>query len=110
MESELTMEKDQAEKLRDQAENQEISFTGSLPSRKEVHQNRKNEKKKAKIQKDKKDKKDKKQKKPSFLLTKILLVAFIAMVCAMVTYQYWSEKLPVHSELKKGIELVNIEE
>ncbi|WNB93691.1 hypothetical protein [Bacillus sp. NEB1478] len=102
------MENDQAEQLRNKTANYDVLHTTSLPSRREVHQ-RRNDRKKEETEE--KSKNHKKSFKPTFLLTKILLVAFIALVGVMVTYQYWSDKifLPVHSNIKKGIEQVKIE-
>ncbi|MDR7072575.1 hypothetical protein [Fictibacillus barbaricus] len=103
------MENDQAEQLRNKAGNHTVLQTGSLPSRRELHQRKKGRKKEElEEQKNKK----KKSFKPSFLLTKVLLVAFIALVGLMVTYQYWSDKIisPVHSNIKKGTEQVRIEQ
>jgi hypothetical protein len=101
----MILKNDQAEHLRKKTaniENIESTFSSSLPSRSEVH-GRKRENKKD-------EQSDKKQKKQTFLITRLLLFAFIVLIGLTLTYKYWAIKinLPVQSD-NKGIQQVNIE-
>jgi hypothetical protein len=99
------LKNDQAELLRkttSNIENNESTFS-SLPSRNEVHGRKRGNKK------DKQN--DKKQKKQTFLITRLLLCAFIVLIGLTVTYKYWAKNinLPVQSD-NKGIEQVKMEQ
>ncbi len=101
------MTNDQAENLRKQAEDSQNAgnqSTYSLPSRSEVHGKRRES---YKTQKEKK----KVKRKATFLVTRLLLGAFILLIGITLTYKMWSKNMyiPVHSEDKKGVEQFEIE-
>ncbi|MBY6035660.1 hypothetical protein KUV80_03310 [Fictibacillus nanhaiensis] len=98
------MENDQAERLREKTKSMENVKTSSLPSRSDLH-GKKREKRK------KKEQTEKDKNKSSFIVTRLLLVAFILLVVLTVTYQFWSQNIyvPVHSEDNKGVKQVKIE-
>lgn len=101
------MTKDQAEILRGKVESQLTGKqnTESLPSRIEVHGKRRESLKKQKGSK-------REKRKTTFWATRLLLGAFILLIGITLTYKLWSKDIyiPVHSEDKKGIEEVEIEQ
>ncbi|MDM5316073.1 hypothetical protein QUF49_08725 [Fictibacillus sp. b24] len=102
------MTNDQAENLREKVVDSQIDGnqkTQSLPSRSEVHGKRRDSQKKQKEAKSVK-------RKTTFLATRLLLCAFILLIGITLTYKLWSKDIyiPVHSEDKKGIEQVEIEQ
>jgi len=102
----MKMPNDQAEYLRKKTaeiRNSENTLSNSLPSRSEVHgKKRENIKKKEQV--------DKREKKQTFLITRLLLFAFVILIGITVTYKYWSKNvnIPVHGE-NNDIEQVKIE-
>lgn len=103
----MRMTKDQADELRREASNRERvdkPNVQSLPSRSEVHGKRREIEKKQEHTK-------KEKRKKTFLVTRLLLGAFILLIGITLTYKYWSQNMyvPVHSEDNKGVEQVEIE-
>ncbi|MET3727973.1 hypothetical protein ABID52_001554 [Fictibacillus halophilus] len=102
------MKNDQAEGLRSRtADNTTaaVNHVHSLPSRSEVHgKKRENEEKQRNAKKEKR--------KTTFLVTRLLLTAFILLVGITLTYKLWSKDLyiPVQSEDREGVEQVEIED
>ncbi|WP_416728860.1 hypothetical protein [Fictibacillus sp. JL2B1089] len=102
------MKNDQAESLRNKTADHNtaaVQHVHSLPSRTEVHgKKRENERKQKNAKKVKRN--------TTFLVTRLLLAAFILLVGITVTYKLWSKDLyiPVQSEDREGVEQVEIED
>jgi hypothetical protein len=104
----IGMKNDQAESLRNKTADNTIAsvqHAHSLPSRSEVHGKKRDDEKKQKNA-------NKEKRKTTFLVTRLLLAAFILLIGITLTYKLWSKDLyiPVQSEDREGVEQVEIEE